>query len=182
MALTLNPTAAVISAQATGRAMSGVVLQPGTVVNAQVVAAAENLVQIAIAGLTIDVLSEIPLYLGQNLQLAVSQPDSSTIRLAVVGQGTAGAVATVDVSSLAPNAQVAAPVTSAAIALAPSDPLTPLERIAVSVVSESAAAQQESLGPLFANLNTVAATPGVPPPCSRRSRRCWRNRRASIPT
>jgi Flagellar hook-length control protein FliK len=149
--------------QATGSAMPGVVLQPGTVVNAQVVAAAENLVQIAIAGLTIDVLSEIPLYLGQNLKLAVSQPDSSTIRLAVVGQGTAGAGATVDASSLASSAQIAAAATSAVIAPAPSDPLTPLERIAVSVASESAAAQQESLGPLFADLNTVAATPGLPP-------------------
>jgi hypothetical protein len=163
MALTINPTASVISVQATGSAMPGVVLQPGTVVNAQVVAAAENLVQIAIAGLTIDVLSEIPLYLGQNLKLAVSQPDSSTIRLAVVGQGTAGAGATVDASSLASSAQIAAAATSAVIAPAPSDPLTPLERIAVSVASESAAAQQESLGPLFADLSTVAATPGLPP-------------------
>jgi len=214
MALTVNPTASLISAQATPGAMSGVVLQPGTVVNAQVVAAAENLVQIAIAGLTIDVLSEIPLSPGQTLKLAVSQPDSSTIRLALVGQGTAGAGVTVEASSQAPSPQVAAPVTSPVISPAPtpqvaapvtslvllpapspqvaapvtspalspapspqvavpvtspaiwpapSDPLTPLERIAVSVASESAAAQQQSLGPLFANLNTVAATPSLPP-------------------
>jgi Flagellar hook-length control protein FliK len=197
MALTVNPTAFLISSQATAGAMSGVVLQLGTVVNAQVVAAAENLVQIAIAGLTIDVLSEIPLSPGQNLKLAVSQPDSNTIRLALVGQGTAGAGVTVEASSQAPSPQVAAPVTSPVISPAPSpqvaapvtspvispapspqvaapvtspaiwpapsDPLTPLERIAVSVASESAAAQQQSLGPLFANLNTVAATPSLPP-------------------
>ncbi len=48
-------------------------LQPGTVVDAQVLKVAENLVQIAIANLSIDVLSEVALTPGQNLQLAVSQ-------------------------------------------------------------------------------------------------------------
>src|SRR5215468_6956728 len=120
MALTVNPTVPVIAAPSVGSATSGVVLQPGTVVNAQVVAAAENLVQIAIAGLTIDVLSEIPLSPGQNLKLAVSQPDSNTIRLALVGQGTAGAGVTVEASSQAPSPQVAAPVTSPVISPAPS--------------------------------------------------------------
>ena len=178
MALTVNPTLPVIAAQSVGGATSGVVLQPGTVVNAQVVAAAENLVQIAIAGLTIDVLSEIPLTAGQNLQLAVSQADSGTIRLSVVGQGTAGGSGTADAPGLAPspapslapglapNAQVtapAAPAAPSAVAPAQSDPLTPLERIAVSVASESAATQQESLSPLFANLNTVVALNGLPP-------------------
>ena len=48
--------------------------------------------RIAIANLSIDVLSEVPLQAGQNLQLAVSQtPDG--IRLAVVGQGAAAATA-----------------------------------------------------------------------------------------
>ena len=161
MALTINPTLPVIATQSVGGATAGVVLQPGTVVNAQVVAAAENLVQIAIAGLTIDVLSEIPLTAGQNLQLAVSQADSGTIRLAVVGQG-AGAATTADAPSLAPNAAVPAQATPSAIAPVSNDPLTPLERIAVSVASESAATQQESLAPLFANLNTVAAATGLP--------------------
>ena len=149
MALTVNPTAFLISAQAAGSAMSGVVLQPGTVVNAQVVAAAENLVQIAIAGLTIDVLSEIPLSPGQNLKLAVSQPDSSTIRLALVGQGTAGAGVTVEASSQAPSPQVAAPVTSPVISPAPNPqvaaPVTssvllpaPSPQVAVPVTSRSA--------------------------------------------
>ena len=66
-------------------------LQPGTVINAQVLKIlADNLVRIAIASLSIDVLSEVPLQAGQTLQLAVSQtPDG--IRLAVVGQG-AGAM------------------------------------------------------------------------------------------
>ena len=73
MALTVNPSLPVIAAQATGSATSGVVLQPGTVVDAQVLKVADNLVQIAIAGLSIDVMSEVALTPGQNLQLAVSQ-------------------------------------------------------------------------------------------------------------
>ena len=86
MPISVNPTVPVITAQG---AVSGVVLQPGTVINAQVLKIlADNLVQIAIANLSIDVLSEVPLQAGQTLQLAVSQtPDG--IRLAVVGQGAA---------------------------------------------------------------------------------------------
>jgi flagellar hook-length control protein FliK len=166
MALTVNPSLPVVAAQPVGGAPTGIVLQPGTVVNAQVLATAESLVQIAIAGLTIDVLSEIPLTVGQNLQLAVSQAEAGTIRLAVVGQGAAGAGpagATVDTQSLAPNAQVAAPAAPLAVAPAPDDPLTPLERIAVSVASESAATEQEGLGPLFANLSAVVTTNSLSP-------------------
>jgi hypothetical protein len=113
-----------------------------------VLKAAEDLVQITIAGLAIEVLSEIPLSAGQNLQLAVSQTQDGTIRLAVVGEGTAPGT----------PALSAAPATSP-----PNDPLTPLERIAVSVAAENAATQQQSLAPLFANLSAVAALEGLPP-------------------
>src|SRR6201999_2553032 len=89
MALTVNPSLPVIAAQAAGDVTSGVVLQPGTVVNAQVLKVAENLVQIAIAGLAIDVMSEVALTPGQTLQLAVSQTPDGTARLAVAGQGEA---------------------------------------------------------------------------------------------
>jgi hypothetical protein len=148
MAISVSPTLPVIAAQATASATSAVVLQPGTVVNASVIKAAENLVQIAIAGLAIDVLSEIPLSSGQNLQLAVSQAEDGTIRLAVVGEGTA----------------LGAPALSGGPATAPlNDPLTPLERIAVSVATENAATQQQGLAPLFANLNAAAALDGLPP-------------------
>ena len=51
----------------------------------------------------------------------------------------------------------------AAVAPAPGDPLTPLERVAVSIASETAATQQQSLAPLFANLNAVATTSSLPP-------------------
>ena len=63
------------------------VLQPGSVVNAQVLKVlSADLVRIAIASLSIDVASEIPLQQGQNLQLAVTQTKDG-IRLAMVGQG-----------------------------------------------------------------------------------------------
>ncbi len=179
MALTVNPSLPVIAAQATGGATSGIVLQPGTVVDAQVLKVAENLVQIAIAGLSIDVMSEVALTPGQNLQLAVSQTSDGTVRLALVGQGTAapsadtaGAATSVStptnapidtstpatINTIASPAQVAAPAT-----LAADDPLTPLQRIAVSVASETAATQQQSLAPLFANLNAVATSRSLPP-------------------
>jgi hypothetical protein len=163
MALTVNPTLPVIAAQPVGGAATGIVLQPGTVVNAQVVAAAENLVQIAIAGLTIDVLSEIPLIAGQNLQLAVSQADSGTIRLAVVGQGVAGASAATGAGATPDAPSLAPPDAPSAIAALANDPLTPLERVAVSVASETAVTRQESLAPLFANLNALTVTNSLPP-------------------
>src|SRR5271165_2263100 len=74
MALSISPTLPVIAAQgATTATTGGAVLLPGTVLNAEVLKTAENLVQIAIANLAMDVLTEVPLTAGQTLQLAVSQ-------------------------------------------------------------------------------------------------------------
>jgi hypothetical protein len=158
MALTVNPTLPV-SAVATlsqGGAASSLVLQPGTVVTAQVQnLLADNLVRIAIANLSIDVLTEVLLQAGQTLQLAVSQ-SADNIRLAVVGQGAAPST---DAVSLSPNAPVAAPTASAAPT---NDPLTPLERIAVSVATEAAATRQDSLAPLFADLVAAATSNNLP--------------------
>ena len=118
MPISVNPTVPVITAQG---AVSGVVLQPGTVINAQVLKIlADNLVQIAIADLSIDVLSEVPLQAGQTLQLAVSQtPDG--IRLAVVGQGAAAATggAPADTVTLAPGATLAPAENAGAVANPP---------------------------------------------------------------
>jgi hypothetical protein len=175
MVLTVNPTLPSTSASlATGGATPTLVLQPGTVVNAQVQnVLAENLVRIAIANLSIDVMTEVALTPGQNLQLAVSQTQDG-IRLAVIGQSAGGGIgqsagsgagqgaATADAASLAPDAPVGATATPSV--LPPSnDPLTPLQRIAVSVASEHAAAQQQSLAPLFADLNAAAASNNLPP-------------------
>jgi Flagellar hook-length control protein FliK len=168
MPISVNPTVPVITAQS---AASGVVLQPGTVISAQVLKIlAGDLVQIAIADLSIDVLSEIPLQAGQNLQLAVSQTQDG-IRLAVVGQGAGAASggAPVDTVTLAPGATLAPPGNAAAVAnpsasAAPSvNALTPLERSAVSAAVQTAATQQGSLAPLFANLGVVASPGGLPP-------------------
>jgi hypothetical protein len=158
MVIAVNPTLPVTAVQgvgqAAGSATAGLVLQPGTVVNAQVLKVADNLVQIAIANLAIDVLSEIALTPGQNLQLAVSQTESG-IRLAVVGQG-AGASA--DAASPAANAPVNEAANPSVLAAPSNDPLTPLERIAVSAASASAAAQQGSQASLFANLGAALAS------------------------
>src|ERR1700712_40663 len=86
MPISVNPIFPVIAAQG---AAPDVVLQPGTVIDAQVLKIlANDLVRIAIANLSIEVLSEIPLQVGQTLQLAVSQTPEG-IKLAVVGQGLA---------------------------------------------------------------------------------------------
>ena len=163
MALTVNPTASVNAVTATGGAATTptLVLQPGTVVSAQVQSVlAADLVQIAIAGLSLDVMSEVPLQAGQNLQLAVSQTADGTVRLQVLGQGTSTASSSaVDGTSNAPVNAVAA---ASAVPADANDPLTPLERIAVSVASQTAATQQQSLGSLFANLNAAGSSVALP--------------------
>ena len=135
-------------------------------VDAQVVKVlSDNLVQIAIAGLSIDVLSEVPLIAGQTLQLSVSQtPDS--IRLAIVGPGS-GAAAGVsgDSVALSPNmiGEVAAnPSPGAAPPKNVLNVLTPPEQAAVAVAAQIAATEQTSLAPLFANLDVAAASGNLP--------------------
>src|SRR6185437_2101747 len=167
MALSVTPTLPVIApTPAAGGATSSAMLQPGTIVNAQVLKVADNLVQIAIANLAIDVLSEVPLVAGQSLQLAVSKAQDGSVKLAIVGQAAEGAGLASAALTDGPvqNAQVNAassPVASAAPP--PNDPLTPPERAAVSAASESAASQQQSLAPLFANLSSAVASNNLPP-------------------
>jgi hypothetical protein len=165
MPISVNPTLPVIAAQGVA---PDLLLQPGTVVDALVLKVlSENLVRIAIAGLSLDVLSEVPLSAGQPLQLAVSQTEAG-IRLAVVGQGAAAGTPA-DAASLAPAPPapevpidaVANP--AAVIVTPPKNTLTPLEQAAVSVAARSAATQQASLAPLFANLGVVAVLDGLPP-------------------
>jgi len=169
MAISLNPIFPVIAAQG---AAPDLVLRPGTVIDAEVLKLlSDHLVRIAISGLTIEVFSEIPLQVGQSLQLAVSQtPDG--IRLAVVGAGSGAAAVAApdDAVTLAPDTVVdvaASPPVSAVPTNQPArNSLTPLERIAVSAAAESAVTQQESLAPLFANLD-AAASNGLPPKLQR---------------
>lgn len=136
------------------------VLQAGSVVDARVVSLlADNLVRIAIANLSLDVMSEVTLSPGQNLQLAVSQNDG-TIRLAIMGEVgqaaadqvtlTPAAVSLVESPPLAPAASVAHTT------------LTPSEQIAVTVASAEAVTRQGSQAPLFANLATVVTSCDLP--------------------
>ncbi|MBR0778420.1 flagellar hook-length control protein FliK [Bradyrhizobium diazoefficiens] len=136
------------------------VLQAGSVVDARVVSVlADNLVRIAIANLSLDVMSEVALSPGQNLQLAVSQNDG-TIRLAVVnGAGEAApdqvtltprAAALVESPPLAPSASVAR------------NTLTPVEQVAVQMASAEAVTRQGSQAPLFANLASVVTGSDLP--------------------
>ncbi|MBR0788773.1 flagellar hook-length control protein FliK [Bradyrhizobium manausense] len=136
------------------------VLQAGSVVDARVVSVlADNLVRIAIANLSMDVMSEVSLTPGQNLQLAVSQNDG-TIRLAVVnGAGEASAdqvtltptaASLIDSPSLAPSATAAR------------NPLTPAEQVAVTLASAEAVTKQGSQAPLFANLASLVTGSDLP--------------------
>jgi len=164
MSISVNPILPVVATQGAVVATQGEApelgLQPGTVVDARVLKLlSENLVRIAIANLSIDVLSEIPLSAGQTLQLAVSEMDGG-IRLAVVGQGAAAGTPS-DIVTLAPDALInaaAKPSVGAA-----GNQLTPLERLAVSAAVQTAAPQQGSLSHLFANLGAVAGVGGLPP-------------------
>jgi hypothetical protein len=136
------------------------VLQAGSVVDAKVVSVlADNLVRIAIANLSMDVMSEVALTPGQNLQLAVSQNDG-TIRLAIVngaGETTADQVTlTPTAASLVDSPSLAPSVTTAR------NPLTPSEQIAVTAASAEAVTKQGSQAPLFANLASVVTGSDLP--------------------
>jgi hypothetical protein len=163
MAISINPVLPVIAAQEAGATAPDLVLQPGSVVNAQVLKIlSADLVRIAIASLSIDVLSQIPLQEGQTLQLAVSHTQDG-VRLAVVGQGADAAGLSGDAVSLSPGALVDAAGNPPTITAPQRNVLTPLERAVVSAAAQSAATAQESLAPLFANLGTVASSGGLPP-------------------
>jgi hypothetical protein len=174
MPISINPIFPVIAAQG---AASDVALQPGTVIDAQVLKIlANDLVRIAIDNLSIEVLSEIPLQVGQALQLAVSQTPQG-IKLAVVGQGrdntgiatspgagaTAADIAAPESAPLAPEITLSVAAKPRTDVTAPKNPLMPLQALAVSAAAQTAAARQGSLAPLFANLSVVAASDALAP-------------------
>ena len=162
MAITINPVLPVLAAQEVGGTAPELVLQPGSVVNAQVLKIlSADLVRIAIASLSIDVVSEIPLQEGQVLQLAVSRTKEG-VRLAVVGHGGDGAASSGDAVTLSPETLSDTAAARPTI-VAPKIVLTPMERAAVSAAAQSAATAQDSLAPLFANLGAVVSTGSLPP-------------------
>ncbi|MBA2403052.1 MAG: flagellar hook-length control protein FliK [Bradyrhizobium sp.] len=159
MAISINPVLPVLAAKEVGGVAPDLVLAPGSVVNAQVLKVLDaNLVRIAIAALSIDVATEIPLQAGQSLQLAVSQTKDG-IRLALIGQGgDAG-----DAVTLSPEALVDAAANRPTIVAPSKNVLTPVERAAVSVAAQAAVTEQESLAPLFANLGAAVSSGTLPP-------------------
>ena len=124
-------------------------------------ALADNLFQLAIGNLTVELASELPLQPGQTIQVAVSQT-SQGLQLAVVGQGGGSTAGTTGTST------PAATIVDVTGRLAPTqppppDPLTGMERLALSIASEEAATRQGSQGQLFADLQAVADSPNLPP-------------------
>ena len=162
MAISINPVLPVLAAQEAGGVAPELVLQPGSVVNAQVLKVlSADLVRIAIASLSIDVASEIPLQQGQNLQLAVTQTRDG-IRLAVVGQGGDAAGSSADAVTLSSDALADAAASRPTI-VSPKNVLTPLERAAVSAAAQAAVTEQDSLAPLFSNLGAAVSSGNLPP-------------------
>jgi hypothetical protein len=166
MPISVNPIFPVIAAQA---AAPDILLQPGATIDAQVLRIlANDLVRIAIANLSIEVLSEIPLQVGQRLQLAVSHT-SEGIKLTMAGQGDAAALVTPDDKSAVSTPASSDIVDVASIAaekpatIAPlKQPLTPAQALALAAATQTAAARQNSLAPLFANLQAVVNLDELP--------------------
>jgi len=141
-----------VAAGAATLGTAGASAQATTVISAKVQQiVADNLVQVAIGDLLLELASDIPLQAGQTVQLAVSQTGQG-VRLAIVG--TTGQTGATVLDIAAPLSPVIAPA---------NDPLTGLERLAVSIATEEAATQQGGQGQLFADLNAVANAPSLPP-------------------
>jgi hypothetical protein len=168
MSIAINSTIPLVAAQGV---TADVVLQPGTVVNAQVLQLLGNdQVRITIGGQSLDVTSQVPLQAGQTLQLSVSQAANGNINLAVVNQPAGAAASQAAANPAAANAASdTVPLTSAVAAtatptntVAPQPQLTALQALAVSVAAQVAATEQTSLAPLFANLGVAAASGSLP--------------------
>jgi hypothetical protein len=167
MSIAINPTTPLVAAQG---ATADIVLQPGTVINAQVLQLLGNdQVRIAIGGQSLDVVSQVPLQAGQTLQLSVSQAANGNINLAMVNQQASASAsqgaANPTAASATSDAIILVPAATAGVA-APTpvaqNQLTTLQTLAVSVAAEIAATQQTSLAPLFANLGVAAGSGSLP--------------------
>ena len=165
MALSVTPVLPVQPAQEVGAVAEvspELVLKPGTTIDATVLKVlSADLVRIAISALSIDVKTEIPLQQGQTLKLAVSQTENG-IRLTNITGGTNAGDVAPDAVTLSPDALVEAP-TAPAVSAPPKPVLTPLEKAVVTIAAQTAATEQGSQSPLFANLASVANSPALPP-------------------
>jgi hypothetical protein len=161
MAISINPVLPALPAPEAAAVAPELVLQPGTTIDATVLKIlSADLVRIAIAALSIDVKTEIPLQAGQALKLAVSQTEAG-IRLTNVTEGGDAANVAPDAVTLSPDTPVDAP--TAPVTTAPKIVLTPAEKVAVTIAAQTAATEQGSQAPLFANLASVVNSPALPP-------------------
>lgn len=169
MSITITPVNPVSQAASTAQAAPDLVLTPGTVVDARVLAVRDaNMVRIAIEGLAIDVLSEVALQPGTTVKLAVSQ-NGDGVRLAVVPQDQAvagkasatGGSVTVLSPAIVDQLKTAQPGAQAS-----SNQALPnaAESAAIARAVQTAAPKQAGLSPLFANLPVIVASDGVPQP------------------
>jgi Flagellar hook-length control protein FliK len=162
MAISVTPITPALPTQEVAAVTPELVLQPGTTIDATVLKVlSAELVRIAIASLSIDVKTEIPLQQGQTLKLAVSQTENG-IRLTNVTDAASTAAGAV---TLSPDALVEAPTAPSAPSTSapPKIVLTPLEKAIVTIAAQTAATEQGGQAPLFANLASVANSPGLPP-------------------
>jgi len=179
MALTIAPNIQPATASAPSLPASGIVLQAGQVITAQVVQVLGNdQVQIAIGNQTIEAATQVPLQAGQTLQLQVSQT-SGGIALTIVNQASTAAGQAVSSQAGGSASATSSPVITLSPSLAatlaanltldavtPASPLSLAETLAVSLAAQTAASQQASLAPLFADLNVATSLPNLPPQVS----------------
>jgi hypothetical protein len=162
---------------ASAQSGSSVALQPGDIVDALVLQLlADGKVRIAIANKTMDVVSQVPLEPGTTVQLGVKST-ATGLALSLVDPGSEQAAGTA--VTAAPGAAVARPAALAAAAT--ESPLLPAVAVpddiaaprapdirppaaALSQAVRSAAARQNGLAPLFANILEVAGAPSLPEP------------------
>ena len=160
MAISVTPVLPVQPAQEVVAITPELALQPGTTINATVLKVlSADLVRIAIASLSIDVKTEIPLQQGQALKLAVSQTESGIRPTNVSGNAVELAP---DAVTLSPDALLEAPIAPGASAAAKAV-LTPLEKATITIAAQTAATEQGSQAPLFANLASIVNSPALPP-------------------
>lgn len=159
MVISVTSIQPVLPAQEVAAVTPELVLRPGSTIDATVLKVlSADLVRIAIASLSVDVKTEIPLQQGQTLKLAVSQTANGIRLTNITGAGGAAA----DAVTLSPEALVDVPTAPATGAL-PKAVLTPLEKATVTIAAQTAATEQGSQAQLFADLAGISGSPALPP-------------------
>jgi hypothetical protein len=164
---------------AKSQAGTSVALKPGDVVDALVLELVDaGKVRIALADTIMEVVSQVPLMPGTKIQLAV-KGTGQELALTLVEGGDAQAAGNAAPTNSTPATAGARPSAGPKIANAPvvqtTPPVAEIEpgtdvqaatrpAVALSRAVQTAAARQDSLAPLFADLTTAATTEALPQP------------------